>query len=108
MLEWRWNRHEFSKNDRDVPQSELEKVEQALIGIGVPGMTVSMTHGYGEYWNYYARDGMTDNVRVEIFTKADKANEIVRTIARTVHQGLSSDGMIAVLPVEDLLHIHDF
>lgn len=90
------------------PRLDLEKVEQALIGIGVPGMTVSRTHGFGEYRNYYAKDAMSDCVRVEIFTDADKADEIVRTIARTVHKGLDSDGMIAVLPVEHLLHIREF
>lgn len=90
------------------PSLELDKVENALIGIGVPGMTVSRTHGFGEYRNYYARDTMTDCIRVEIFTDADKANEIARTIARTVHQGQNSDGIIAVLPVEDLVHIREF
>lgn len=89
----------FRKVTAKFPSLELEKVEQALIGIGVPGMTVSTIHGFGEYRNYYAKDAMSDCVRVEIFTEADK---IVRTIARTVHQGLSSDSVIAVLPVEGL------
>jgi nitrogen regulatory protein P-II 1 len=87
---------------------DLDKVENALIGIGVPGMTVSKTHGFGEYRNYYTRDTMTDCVRVEIFTPADQADEVVRAIARTVHKGLESEGIIAVLPVEELVHIHDF
>ena len=86
----------------------LDEVEKKLIGIGVPGMTISKTHGFGEYRNYYARDSMTNCVRVEIFTEADKANEIVKTIARTVHHGLNSDGVITVLPVEDVLHIREF
>lgn len=98
----------FRKVTAMFPSLELEEVEQALIGIGVPGMTVSATHGFGEYRSYYAKDTMADCVRVEIFTDADKADEIVRTIARTVHQGLNSDGIVAVLPVEDLLHIHEF
>lgn len=98
----------FRKVTAIFPSLELDKVEHALIGIGVPGMTVSRTHGFGEYRNYYARDTMTDCVRVEIFTEADKADEIARTIARTVHQGASRDGIIAVLPVEDLLHIREF
>ncbi|EHJ06471.1 hypothetical protein KYE_01001 [Marinobacter manganoxydans MnI7-9] len=51
---------------------------------------------------------MADSVRVEIFTEAEQADEIVDLIARTVHKGLASDGIIAVLPVEDLLHIRDF
>lgn len=98
----------FRKVTAIFPALELEKVEQALIGIGVPGMTVSKTHGLGEYRNYYAKDAMTDCVRVEVFTDADKAEEIVSTIARTVHQGASVDGIIAVLPVEDLVHIREF
>jgi nitrogen regulatory protein P-II 1 len=89
-----------------IPTLELEKVEQALIG--VPGMTVSTVRGFGEYRNHYARDTMTDCVRVELFTDADKADEIVRKIARTVHQCLSSDGIVAVTPVEELLHIREF
>ena len=51
---------------------------------------------------------MADSVRVEIFTEAEQADEIVDLIARTVHKGLASDGIIAVPPVEDLLHIRDF
>lgn len=98
----------FRKVTAIFPVLELDKVEQALIGAGVSGMTVSRTHGFGEYRNYYAKDTMTDCVRVEILTQADQADEIVRTIARTVHQGLNSDGIIAVLPVENLLHVREF
>lgn len=87
---------------------DLKKVEDALIAAGFSGMTVSKTHGRGRYKNYYAKDTMADSVRVEIFTEAEQADEIVDLIARTVHTGLASDGIIAVLPVEDLLHIRDF
>jgi nitrogen regulatory protein P-II 1 len=51
---------------------------------------------------------MADWVRAEIFEEAGRAEKIVKTIARTVHKGLDSDGFVAVLPVEDLLHIRDF
>lgn len=87
---------------------DLDKVEDALTGVGVAGMTVSKVHGRGKYRNYYAKDTMADWSRAEIFAEADRAEDIVKTIARTVHKGLDSDGIIAVLPVEDLLHIRDF
>ena len=99
---------QFRKVTAIFPGLDLDEVEHALIAIGVSGMTVSRTHGFGEYRNYYAKDTMTDCVRVEIFTDADKAGEIARTIARTVHQVAGSDGIIAVLPVEELLHIREF
>ncbi|NIT61076.1 MAG: P-II family nitrogen regulator, partial [Aliifodinibius sp.] len=47
-------------------------------------------------------------VRIEIFTEAEKANEVVTTIARTVHHGLDIDGIVAVLPVDDVLHIREY
>ena len=87
---------------------ELEKVEGALRAIGVSGLTVSKVRGFGEYRNYYAEDTMADWVRAEIFEEAGRAEKIVKTIARTVHKGLDSDGFVAVLPVDDLLPIRDF
>lgn len=87
---------------------DLEKVEDALKAIDVSGLTVSKARGFGEYRNYYAEDTMADWVRAEIFEEAVLADRIVETIARTVHKGLDSDGFVAVLPVEYLLHIRDF
>ncbi|MES1945194.1 nitrogen regulatory protein P-II [Salinisphaera sp. PC39] len=91
-----------------LPALELSNVEQALIDLGVSGMSVSSTHGFGEYRNYFAKDTMTDCVRVEIFADADEATEIARTIARTAHKGLESDGIVAILPAEMIWHIRDY
>lgn len=91
-----------------IPKSVLEKVEQALYEIGIPGMTVSKTHGLGEYRNYYASDHMSDCSRIEIFIEEDKAKIVASTIARASHQGLDTDGIIAILPVEEFIHINDY
>jgi len=91
-----------------IPELSLEDVEKALAEIGISGITVSTAHGYGEYRNYYSKDKMNDCSRIEIFTEVDKAKEIANTIARTVHHGLSSDGVIAILPVEEFIHIREF
>jgi len=90
------------------PHTDLEKVEQALLVLGVPGMTVSRSHGFGEYRNYYASDLMNDSARIEVFIETDKADNVVNTIARTIHSGIRGDGVIAVLPVDEFLHIRDF
>lgn len=98
----------FRKVTAIFPELDLKKVEEALIDIGVPGMTVTRAHGFGEYRNFFAEDCMSDCVRVEIFTEAEKASEIADTIARTVHEGMTSDGMIAILPVEEFMHIRQY
>lgn len=91
-----------------IPSLTLVEVEKALMGLGVPGMSVSKVHGYGEYRNYYSNDTMSDCARIEIFTEAEKAKPIANEIASIVHQGLSTDGVIAILPVEEFMHIREF
>ncbi len=91
-----------------IPSLSLDDVEKELLTLGVPGMTVTKAHGMGEYRNYYAKDSMSDCSRVEVFIEAEKAKRIADTIAKVVHQGLSSDGVIAILPVEEFMHIREF
>ncbi len=91
-----------------IPQSTLQQVEIELAAMGVPGMTVTKVHGMGEYRNYYTQDTMSDCSRIEIFTDADNAKEIARAIVQVVGQGMSTDGIIAILPVEEWFHIKDY
>ena len=91
-----------------IPSLSLDEVEKELMSIGVPGMSVTKVHGYGDYRNFYTKDSMTDCARIEIFTEEPQARQIATTIARKVHQGMSTDGVIAILPVEDFMHIREF
>ena len=90
-----------------IPTLKLEDVEINLKQAGVPGMSVSSVHGYGEYRNYYTNDTMTDCSRVEVYADTKKVKQIVIAIAKATGQGLDSDGVIAILPVEEFLHIHE-
>ena len=91
-----------------IPVSELDDLEQQLGLIGVPAMTVSPVRGLGEYRNFFSKDGMSECTRVEIFCLASKAAEIKESIIKSVGKGLKTDGMIAILPVEELIHINDY
>lgn len=90
-----------------IPSLTLEDVEKYLKHAGVPGMSVSNVHGFGEYRNYYTNDTMTDCSRIEVYSEIEKVKQIVNAIAQGAHQGLDSDGVIAILPVEEFLHIHE-
>jgi len=89
-----------------IPDMMLEPVEQSLVALGIPGMTVSKARGFGAYRNYYTKDYLSDCVRVEVFSESDRAHEIADAIARAAHRGTVSDGVIAITPVEDFIHIH--
>lgn len=83
----------------------LEPVEKRLQEIGVRGITVSRTKGYGEYANFFSRDWMVDQVRIEIFTPRDRAELIAAAILDAAHTGSPGDGIVAILPVERVFSI---
>lgn len=83
----------------------LEKVEQRLKEIGVPGVSVTQVKGYGEYTNFYTRDWMSTHARVEIFTYARLAENIAHAVMEAAHTGVEGDGIVAVLPVHQVFRI---
>lgn len=96
---------EFNKIMAIIQNGMLEKVETQLKKIGVPGISVTKVKGYGEYANFYAPDWKSTNARIEIYTPAEKVDEIVKTIIDIAHTGLPEDGIVIVSPVERFYHI---
>jgi nitrogen regulatory protein P-II 1 len=84
------------------PRDRLEAVEEQLRRIGVERVDVSRVRGYGEYRNFYARDWMVDEVRLDIFTRAHAVPLITSTIMNAAHTGEPGDGIVAVVPIEKL------
>lgn len=83
----------------------LECVERKLQEIGVKGITVTHVKGFGEYANFSRRDWMVRHVRLETFVHEERVQPIVDAILETAHSGLAGDGIIAIQPVAELLHI---
>ncbi|MEJ2032272.1 MAG: P-II family nitrogen regulator [Deltaproteobacteria bacterium] len=88
-----------------VRVSALEKVEERLRDLRVKGLSISSVRGYGEYSNLYKQDWMVSHARVEIFTEQTEVDAIVTAIMETAHTGIAGDGIVAVLPVEELFRI---
>ena len=87
------------------PRDKLETVEKKLRTVGVERVDVSKVKGYGEYRNFYARDWMVDEVRLDIFTREDEAELVSEAIMDAAHTGEPGDGIIAVVPIERFLLI---
>ena len=85
--------------------SVLEKVENALEEIGVPGISVTYIKGYGDYANFFQSPPLVKHARIEIFTDEKKADLVASTIMHSAHTGLQGDGLVAVLPVEHIYRI---
>lgn len=89
-----------------IRSDRLEPVEDKLKSVGVERINVSKVKGYGEYHNFFTRDWMVDEVRIEIFTRHHKVDAIVNAILDAAHVGLPGDGIVSVVPVDNLFLIH--
>ncbi|MDX8401464.1 MAG: P-II family nitrogen regulator [Mariprofundaceae bacterium] len=85
-----------------VNRERLEKVERALRALHVEGASITEVRGWGEYRDFYKPDTLTRHVRVEIFCAREDADRIARGIMEAAHTGISGDGIVAVLPVEQI------
>jgi nitrogen regulatory protein P-II 1 len=88
-----------------MPRERLELVETKLRQLGVERIDVSKVKGYGEYHDFFSRDWMNDEVRIEVLTRRHKADAVAGAIMEAAHTGLPGDGVVAVLPVDKLFLI---
>jgi len=91
---------------------KLDEVKDALIEIGVTGLTVTEVRGHGRQKGhtelYRGAEYNVDFVpKTEITTVvfADRVDEVVNTIVKTARSGKVGDGKIFVSDVEKVIRI---
>ncbi len=91
---------------------KLEDVREALDRIGVHGMTASEVQGYGRQKGhteiyrgaeYVIR--FLPKAKIEVAVPDNRADDVVATIQRTAHTGVTGDGKIFVTPIERAVRI---
>lgn len=90
----------------------LDEVREALVALGVEGMTVSEVNGYGRQRGHtevyrgaeYTID-FVPKVRIEVLAQDSDASDIVRTIVSAAQSGRIGDGKVWVVPVESVVRV---
>ncbi len=90
-----------------IPMLALEKVERALQGLGVPGLTVNRVKGYGVYKNFYQRDWLVTHARIQVYVRRERVQEVVQAIMDAAHTGDEDDGIVIVTPILHFYRIAD-
>ncbi len=95
-----------------IRPNKLEDVKQALEEIGCHGITVKDVKGRGRQLgiteSYRGRDYKVDllpKTEIEIVTRDEEVEEIVKTIVETGKTGNIGDGKIFISTVEDVVRI---
>ena len=95
-----------------VRPNALEKVKEALSGLGVVGMTVSEVKGFGRqkghkevYRGAEYNIDFTPKINIEIVVGDELLSGAIDAIKGAAYSGNIGDGKIFVLPVEEVLRI---
>jgi nitrogen regulatory protein PII len=104
----------MKKIDAIIQPHKLEEVKEALIGIGVEGITISEVRGYGRQKGHtemyrgteYTVD-LLPKVKLEIFVTDSRAEEIVGALSAAARSGKIGDGKIFVSSVEEAVRIRN-
>jgi nitrogen regulatory protein P-II 2 len=91
---------------------KVEQVRDALLAIGVHGMTVTEVKGYGRqkgHTEIYRGAEYVVNflpkIRIEVAVPSDQAEKVVETIGIAAKTGQIGDGKIFVTPIEQAVRI---
>ncbi|MDE3150692.1 MAG: P-II family nitrogen regulator [Gemmatimonadota bacterium] len=85
----------------------LERVEQQLEQLGVPGVTVTQVRGFGEYRDFFRHDWTVGHARLELYVPQGDADRYVAAILEAARTGEPGDGIVTVAPVESVIRIRD-
>ena len=91
---------------------KLDPVRDALVAIGVHGMTITEVKGYGRQKGHteiyrgaeYAVNFLP-KIRIEVAVPADEVAKVVETIANAAKTGQIGDGKIFVFPLDHAVRI---
>jgi nitrogen regulatory protein PII len=91
---------------------KLDEVKEALRSIGVDGLTVTETQGFGRQRGhtevYRGAEYQVDfvpKVKVEIMADDDQVQQVVDAILKSARTGKIGDGKIFVFPAEQVYRI---
>jgi len=91
---------------------KIDQVRDALVAIGVHGMTVTEVKGYGRqkgHTEIYRGAEYVVNflpkIRIEVAVPSDQADKVVEVIGSAAKTGQIGDGKIFVTPIEQAVRI---
>lgn len=102
----------MKKIEAVIRHFKLEEVKEALMEVGVQGMTVTEVRGFGrqkgQKEQYRGAEYSVDflpKVKMEVVVPEDQVKPVVETIVRTARTGQIGDGKIFVTDLDETVRI---
>ena len=104
----------MKKLEAIVQPFKLDDVKEALLAIGVDGMTLSEVRGHGRqkghsemYRGQEYNVDLLPKVKVELVVPSERTDEIVKAIIGAARTGKIGDGKIFVYDVQEAIRIRN-
>ena len=92
----------------------LDAVKEAMIAMGVDGMTISEVRGHGRqkghtevYRGTEYKVDLLPKVKVEMVVADTRVKQVIGTLSESARTGKIGDGKIFISPVEDAVRIRN-
>jgi len=102
----------MKKVEAIIKPFKLDDVQEALMEVGVGGMTVVEVRGFGRSLGkrevYRGAEYVVDLVpklKIEVVVHDDMVDSVVEAILKSAFTGKIGDGKVFVLPVEEAIRI---
>jgi nitrogen regulatory protein P-II 1 len=104
----------MKKIEAVIQPFKLDAVKEALMGIGVDGMTISEVRGHGRQKGhkevYRGREYNIDllpKVKIELVVSDDRSAEVIKTLTDAARTGKIGDGKVFVYDVAEAIRIRN-
>jgi len=104
----------MKKIEAIIQPHKLDEVKEALIAIGVDGMTVSEVRGHGRqkghtevYRGQEYKVDLLPKIKIEMVVADARSDEVVRTLSAAARSGKVGDGKVFVTNVLDAVRIRN-
>ena len=102
----------MKKIEAIIKPFKLDDVKEALLDIGITGMTVSEVKGHGRQQGhtelYRGAEYIVDflpKIKLELVVAEEDVEKVIETISESARTGKIGDGKIFVSPIEKVIRI---
>ena len=104
----------MKKIEAIIQPHKIDDVKDALVGIGIDGMTISEVRGHGRqkghtevYRGQEYKIDLLPKVKVEMVVSSDRSDDVIKALSAAARTGKIGDGKIFVSDVAEAIRIRN-
>jgi nitrogen regulatory protein P-II 1 len=104
----------MKKIEAIVQPFKIDEVKEALLAIGIDGMTISEVRGHGRqkghkevYRGQEYNVDLLPKVKLEMVVSSERSDEVIQTLSNAARTGKIGDGKIFIYEVAEAIRIRN-